>query len=1416
MPDEPKNKEVNININKKDANDDPKMIDLCSDNMTDDDNSINIDLEDLESESRISISADTINRLELSVTDLNIAEQVISVGSCRNSTNSFSNLTNAGSRHVMIQRSPRIHPPPVKKEIEIPRPPSPPTEPGNGGITDYLMPIGMILITIVIFVIMSSMSDGSGHFIYMLAFMVPINVLTLIITLNRNSAQKKKYLKTEKIRREKYTQALNAIWSELTCISEEVQDALLETDPDLKECERRVGLRDRRLWERRPADDDFLQLRLGLGSIPFPVQVRYPPQEITIHDDPLYAEAYQGKERFSCIEGVPVCLPLFKGGTAGIIGNRQSVLHTTRAILTQMAVHHSYDEVKIIAVYDTNESREWDWLKALPHTRDNRGNQQYIARNPGQAKELLSSFNELIKKREVVAEVAGQTQPRKHLPHLVFLIVDQALIENEQIMRYLLNNKPELGYSSLFLFDRIENLPGNCNYIVNVDTTRAQLVSRLDSTESTYFASDSMPIRQAEELARKMAPLRLQELFPSDDLPEQVSLLDLLGVNRVEELNIHNRWQNSKAYKSLSALLGLKAGNEKLSLDIHDKNHGPHGLVAGTTGSGKSELLQTLILSIAINYHPHDVMFVLIDYKGGGMANVFKGLPHLAGIITNLAGNQTTRALLSIKSELHRRQNLFDQSGVNHIDRYIRLTKQGRTEQAIPHLVIIVDEFAELKSEQPDFMRELVSTARVGRSLGVHLILATQKPAGVVDDQIWSNARFKICLKVQNTEDSQEMLKRPDASMITLPGRAYMQVGNNEIFEFFQSAYSGTGYYYSARSNRNAGEVLIVNLGDTIDFNTLYPQTEQRDDLQTQLQALVDCMADTAYVFDIEPLKGQWLPPLPEEIALKGLDLDFRWEGSGWKTRTNWLTPVVGIIDNPAAQKQYPLKLDLGREGHIAIYGAPGSGKTTFVQTIITALALDHTPEELNLYILDYGGRTLSVFASLPHVGSVLTVDDEDKLKKLMRMLLKELDKRKRLFAEKSVGTLKAYHEAGGDNLPAIVVVVDNYPALFELYPESEDFFVQVSREGGNLGLYLVLAAGGVTSIQYKIASSIKQAVALQFADKGDYSSIVGRTGGLEPESFNGRGLIKGSPPLEFQTALAVEGETEADRATALSWLVQKMDKNWQGKRAKPVPVLPEVLKQKDLYSDERVIESSIANPFNIAIGLDMVEFEPVNVNILDSPCFLVTGKLKCGKTVFLKSMISAMSERFTPNEIQVFIIDSHAMGLIDFKNKPYVGGYAGNQPQLNDLIDRLWEMIEKQRTAITKARTERDNTAIDNETDILSTYQRIALIIDDFNDFMQMADSAIKDKLEKIIVRERGLKIHIFTAAMINDIGGNWEPLAKAIKDCQTGLLMADALEQQVFNIRISYSEGAIPLKIGEGYLVNRGQYTKIKVAMV
>ena len=326
----------------------------------------------------------------------------------------------------------------------------------------------------------------------------------------------------------------------------------------------------------------------------------------------------------------------------------------------------------------------------------------------------------------------------------------------------------------MYSLENQEMLPMGCIKIIvlNADNKSGTRILSSNGEDSINFTYEEVSDEVASEIALKLSPVYIDEVSLESELTKNISLFELLNIVSVDDLNLKKRWEESEVYKSMAAPLGVKTKGEVVYLDLNEKHHGPHGLVAGTTGSGKSEILQSYILSMATFFHPYEVGFVIIDFKGGGMVNQFKDLPHLIGAITNIDGREITRSLLSIKAELRKRQELFAKAEVNHVDAYIKKYKAGEVDIPLPHLIIIADEFAELKAEHPDFMKELISAARIGRSLGVHLILATQKPSGVVDDQIWSNSKFKLCLKVQNKDDSNEVIKTPLAAEIKEPGRA--------------------------------------------------------------------------------------------------------------------------------------------------------------------------------------------------------------------------------------------------------------------------------------------------------------------------------------------------------------------------------------------------------------------------------------------------------------------------------------------------------------------------------------------------------------------------------------------------------------------------------------------------------------------
>jgi S-DNA-T family DNA segregation ATPase FtsK/SpoIIIE len=525
-----------------------------------------------------------------------------------------------------------------------------------------------------------------------------------------------------------------------------------------------------------------------------------------------------------------------------------------------------------------------------------------------------------------------------------------------------------------------------------------------------------------------------------------------------------------------------------------------------------------------VNFHPYDVAFLLIDYKGGGMANLFRNLPHLLGSITNLDGAQSMRALISINAELKRRQRLFSENNVNHINQYQKLYKNGDVDEPMPHLFLISDEFAELKAEQPEFMKELVSTARIGRSLGIHLILATQKPSGVVNDQIWSNSKFKLALKVADRADSMEMLKTPDAAEITQAGRAYLQVGNNEIYELFQSAWSGADYQPDKDEQQIEDHTiyLVNDLGQYEILSEDLSGLENADDVKqipTELDAIIDGIHEVAERENITPLPRPWLPPLEERIIATALHpVDFREE---WQTEKQPLEPVLGVVDVPSMQAQETLRLNMTQEGHMTVFSSPGYGKSTFMQTVVMDLARVHNPERLNVYLLDFGTNGLLPLKKLPHVADTMSIDEEEKIEKFARRINDELKRRKKLLSEYSVASLEMYERASGKEEPIILILLDGFEGMKGAKFEEilEKVITQVAREGAGIGIHLLLSAGRQNSMRMTLSSNIKTQVVLKMIDDSEPRAIVGRTT-LTIDDLPGRGLIKLEEPELFQTAL--------------------------------------------------------------------------------------------------------------------------------------------------------------------------------------------------------------------------------------------------------------------------------------------------------
>lgn len=1304
-------------------------------------------------------------------------------------------------------RSPRFLVELPQDEIEIDAPP----DKASKVSVQYLLSVIPIIGTAILMWAMSaSMGNNSSYMMYSVG-MVAISAVVSIITFIGEVISSKKY---KKKRNKFYRKYISEKEKEIVSTIEVQKKNLKIMNPEIKECFNFVSEFDRRLWERKSDHPDFLNIMLGHGNTDISFSIKIPDNKSKMEIDELEMLAPQLKKKYKNVQDVPLSLNLLKSTPIGIVGRKQYTYKFISNLLVKLTAGHFYEDVKVVIIASEKDKESFKWVRWVPHIWSDKKDIRFMGFDKESSHNVLNYLYEIARERTDLEP--NNKEEKLNLPHYVVFVLDNKVTDNEPVMPYL-ESRNNINMTAIFINESIEMLPSECTNVIEVlEGYAGKCTETINRDHNMQFAFDDVNLKECYEYSKKMAPINVRSSFSESSLKSVITLFDLYNVKRTKDFNVLSRWQENKVYETMEVPIGVKAGDEIEYLNLHEKYHGPHGLVAGTTGSGKSEMLQTYIISLAINYHPYDVALIIIDYKGGGMANLFKNLPHLVGTITNLDGNQINRSLVSIKSELKRRQRIFARCNVNHIDSYIKLYKEKKVTEPIPHLIIVADEFAELKSDQPEFMAELVSTARIGRSLGVHLILATQKPAGVVDNQIWSNSKFKICLKVQDAEDSREVLKSSLAADIVEPGRAYFQVGNNEIFELFQSAWSGAKKYDEDDVNKK--EIEIFNVGIDGTRSLLYSTKNKEKDKKrsTQLEAAIEEIDRVCSENHIERLDGPWLPPLEDEIYLDDLIKDNKtgFNGSEWIESKEWICPTIGMLDDPERQDQRPLKIDLGELGHVLLVGAPGYGKTTFLQTLITSLMLNYTPEEVNMYILDFGARTLKMYEESHYVGGVVTSDDEEKLMNLIMYLHKEIDRRKKVFSQNGVGSLKAYREIGNTAIPQIVIILDNYAALMEFYPDLEDEFIFLSREGGTLGISLVITAASYSTVRYKITTNFKLTIALTCVDKAEYSNITGRIR-MEPENKKGRILINTDSVYEAQIALPSRGKSEAERASNTKKMIEKINLAWHGKRAKQIPVVPEVLSIENSLEELRNIDD--IKKYTYPIGIDYDEVEQVYGNLIDNPIVTVVGKSKTGKSNVLKSIAYALNMTVSQDESELYLIDSGNYGLLDMKEESSVKAYCYKTDETRNAMLDIKNQIEIRENAINELKV--NNSSVLNEREYLDSIPLITIFIDDINDFILQFNQEIEvlNILGDIIEKDKNLKISVIVAGTEENFMNYMYTygFVKQMKNESFGFMLDSLNNQKFYEVMLPYNFKEKNFTRGDSYFIRKDEFIKIKTPL-
>lgn len=1032
---------------------------------------------------------------------------------------------------------------------------------------------------------------------------VAMLISMILFPILNNKYEKRKKKKKEELRQKKYKEYINKKIQQIDDVMIKQKKILFDKYLSAEECAQIILNKDSRLWERRTEDDDFLAIRVGLGDLPIDADIEYPNREFSLEEDNLIELINSVANKSKVIKNVPITASLAsKNIAAAIIENDERTTEKfAQNLIMQLIALHSYADLKLVFLLKREKNIRWEHMKTLPHIWDEQKQIRFWADDYEDMKDISRYLEMELNNRR---KYEDKFDYRSFAPYYLIITDDYKTIENLKIVTEILNAKRNLGFGLFCITDNMLHLPNECQLFININGNNGNLFeNEITATTKKEFYFDSSFTFFFENIGQKLSNIPIRANTASKfSLPETYTFLEMYDAGRIEQLNILQRWMTNDSTKSLQAPIGIDTNGMQIVLDIHEKAHGPHGLIAGSTGSGKSEFIITYILSLAVNYHPNDVAMILIDYKGGGLAGAFqKGnvkLPHIVGTITNIDKVGLQRSLVSIQSELRRRQVKFNQArektdeGTIDIYKYQKLFHDGVVNEPIPHLLIICDEFAELKQQQPDFMDELISVARIGRSLGVHLILATQKPAGVVNDQIRSNSKFGICLKVQDRQDSMDVIKRPEAAELKRAGQFYIQVGNNEYFALGQSAWAGASYEPSDIIKKNVDNSMkfVSNIGSVIKKIDDTKKAPVKKDGE-QLTNIVKYIYELGKNENIH-LKPLWLENIPEIIMLGKTKEKYKIE-----KKENEVIPVIGEYDDPYNQRQGPVELDFKKQGNIIVYGNAESGKETLISTMVYDIITTYTVREAQMYLLDFGSEALKIFKDAPHVGDVVLSTDAEKINRLFEMIQREMKRRTEVLSNYG-GDIKLYIKDTGIPMPQIIVVINNYEGFVENYGEKyDDILLTLCREGIKYGIIFVLTASAYNSVRYRLSQNFRQKIALQLNNEDDFLNIIEGVKKQRPAHVFGRGLIKYSDVYEFQTARICEPEKWN---SFIRETIKRLNEMYS-ERAVSIPVLPNQIKVEDVKELVTQLDKLPIGIYKTSLGLATYDFKNNLVNIISA-----------------------------------------------------------------------------------------------------------------------------------------------------------------------------------------------------------------------
>lgn len=1076
----------------------------------------------------------------------------------------------------------------------------------------------------------------------------------------------------------------------------------------------------RRVWERRSTDDDFLKVRLGVGRGPLALEIKEGGRAdpVAEYDRHSQRAAKDVVAAHALVGGQPAWIDLAGAGVVSLLGPVEQTRAVARALLVQVAVLHAPDDVEVAVCGDGGP--DWEWAKWLPHVHD----QDARGAEAGVVPLVAENFDGLA---DFLEDRLDRAQ-RERTERETLLGARRGTGPERRLVVVLDGYRPDAEWARLPLTARLMAEAGPATGIAVVclvgrdkeDPERVDVRARVDAQGGITFSSRNPALHSVvedavadrvhpalcEQIARSLAPLRLSG-EREQVLSRTVSLPEMLDVPDLAEYDPPKHWRAPDDEALLRVPIGVTGDGEYLPLDLKESaqgGFGPHGLVVGATGSGKSELLRTLVTGLTMRHSPETLSLVLVDFKGGATFSGVTELPHVAGLITNLADDLALvdRMRAALQGEQQRRQRMLRDAG--HVDSLrdyqVRQAAggtdvHGRPLEPLPYLLIVVDEFGELLSQRPDFIDLFVQIGRVGRSLGMHLLLATQRLEEGRLRGLEAHLSYRICLRTFSAAESRTAIGTPDAYRLPpIPGSAYLKV-DESVYERFRVAHVTAPY--REPSEKEAEETPRLS---PVPFTFRTPG-QGRDEAPEEAPARVSPRAALGERTEMQiaveqvqahgaPVHQVWLPPLPEQITLDAVlgsvdadDPDRGLQAPAWPQGR--LGFPIGVVDLPVEQTQYALLVELaGEHGHLALVGAPQTGKSTVLGTVLLSAMLTHTPDELQFYCVDHGGGSLQALKDAPHVRGVAGRHDEERTRRALAEVHQLVGARERLFQDLGISSMSDFRrlrEEGG--LPPgtaaadIVLMIDNWGAVRAMDDGFDGLLTDISARGLGVGVHLVITANRWQEIRTALRDNIRGRIELRLNEPAE-SEVNRQVAKLLRTVTPGRGVT--APGLVFQAMLprldgvpATDNLGKAQEAAAAdiaAW--------WPGEPAQSLRVLPKRVTSADLRAAARVVTNVGTGaayepaPGEVPIGLRESDLAPVGLDLRgDEPHFLVFGDSGCGKTAFLRSLMTGMAERQSPYDARFVVLD-YRRGLLGVLPDEYMGGHAGDVDYATAYVEQV------------------------------------------------------------------------------------------------------------------------------------------------